>query len=143
MLASKIVWLDAFITNIDRTFRNTNMLMWNKELWLIDHGAAFYFHHTWDNWEQNAKSPFVYVKDHVLLPQASHLEDVHQLFTNQLSEQILKDIVDQLPDEWLRWEDTHMTSSEIRSIYLQFLVTRLATAEHFLKQAQDARKILV
>jgi hypothetical protein len=143
MLASKIVWLDAFITNIDRTFRNTNMLMWNKELWLIDHGAAFYFHHTWDNWEQNAKSPFVYVKDHVLLPQASHLEDVHQLFTNQLSEQILKDIVEQLPDEWLRWEDTHMTTSEIRSIYFQFLVTRLATAEHFLKQAQDARKILV
>lgn len=59
LMASKIVWLDAFITNIDRTFRNTNMLMWKKELWLIDHGAAFYFHHTWDNWEQNAKSPFV------------------------------------------------------------------------------------
>ena len=71
LLASKIVWLDAFLTNIDRTFRNTNMLIWNKELWLIDHGASFYFHHSWDNWEQNAKSPFSYVKDHVLLNRAS------------------------------------------------------------------------
>mgnify|MGYP001017645893 FL=1 len=73
--ASRIVWLDAFITNIDRTFRNTNMLMWKKELWLIDHGAAFYFHHTWENWEKTAVSPFVYVKDHVLLPQAADLDE--------------------------------------------------------------------
>ena len=75
-LASKIVWLDTFITNVDRTFKNTNMLIWHKELWLIDHGACLYFHHSWDNWEQHAKSPFSLIKDHVLLPQASLLAEV-------------------------------------------------------------------
>lgn len=143
LMASKIVWLDAFITNIDRTFRNTNMLMWKKELWLIDHGAAFYFHHTWDNWEQNAKSPFVYVKDHVLLPQASLLEEAHQQFTSLLNNTILREIVDQLPNEWLEWNDVDLTPDEIRSVYYQFLITRLAHADQFLKQAQDARKTLV
>lgn len=143
LMASKIVWLDAFITNIDRTFRNTNMLMWKKELWLIDHGAAFYFHHTWDNWEQNAKSPFVYVKDHVLLPQASLLEEAHQQFSSLLNNTILREIVDQLPNEWLEWNDVDLTPDAIRSVYYQFLITRLAHADQFLKQAQDARKTLV
>ena len=70
-LASRIVWLDAFLTNVDRTFRNTNMLMWHKELWLIDHVASLYFHYSWVNWQKHAVSPFVQVKDHVLLPEAS------------------------------------------------------------------------
>ena len=74
--ASQIVWLDAFITNVDRTFRNTNMLIWNKELWLIDHGASLYFHHSWVNWETHAKSAFTLIKDHVVLPQASMLNEV-------------------------------------------------------------------
>src|SRR5476651_1844882 len=73
-LASQIVWLDCLLTNVDRTPRNTNMLTWHKELWLIDHGASLYFHHSWQNWEQQAKRPFVQVKDHVLLPQAMELE---------------------------------------------------------------------
>ncbi|HEU0109622.1 MAG TPA: HipA family kinase, partial [Flavisolibacter sp.] len=69
--ASQIVWLDCLLTNVDRTVRNTNMLMWNKELWLIDHGAALYFHHSWTNWEEQSFKPFTQVKDHVLLPWAS------------------------------------------------------------------------
>ncbi|MET0243830.1 MAG: HipA family kinase, partial [Flavitalea sp.] len=73
-LASKIVWFDAFLMNVDRTPRNTNMLMWNKELWLIDHGAALYFHHTWTNWQEQSEKPFVQIRDHVLLPFASQLE---------------------------------------------------------------------
>ena len=72
--ASQIVWLDCLLTNVDRTVRNTNMLMWNKELWLIDHGAALYFHHSWTNWEEQSFKPFTQVKDHVLLPWASELE---------------------------------------------------------------------
>jgi hypothetical protein len=70
-LASQIVWLDCLLTNVDRTVRNTNMLTWHKELWLIDHGAALYFHHSWHNWEEQAKKPFIQVKDHVLLSQAT------------------------------------------------------------------------
>ena len=65
LLASKIVWLDAFITNVDRTFKNTNLLIWKKELWLIDHGACLYFHHSWTNWEKSAVTPFALRKDHV------------------------------------------------------------------------------
>src|ERR1041384_4331395 len=74
MLASKIVWFDSFITNVDRTIRNTNMLMWHKELWLIDHGASLYFHHSWDNRKEAANRPFVQIKDHVLLPKAGELD---------------------------------------------------------------------
>jgi hypothetical protein len=73
-LASKIVWLDAFLTNVDRTAKNTNMLSWRNELWLIDHGAALYFHHSWQNWEEQSLKPFVQIKDHVLLSQAGEIE---------------------------------------------------------------------
>jgi len=71
--ASKIVWLDSLLMNVDRTVRNTNMLIWHKELWLIDHGAALYFHHSWDNWEEQSLKPFVQIKDHVLLKNASRV----------------------------------------------------------------------
>src|SRR5580698_11611167 len=77
-LASQIVWLDCLLTNVDRTPRNTNMLTWHKELWLIDHGAALYFHHSWDNWKEQAVRPFLQVKDHVLLSRATELELVDE-----------------------------------------------------------------
>ncbi|HJR99894.1 MAG TPA: HipA family kinase, partial [Flavobacterium sp.] len=143
LLASKIVWLDAFIINVDRTFKNTNLLIWKKELWLIDHGASFYFHHSWINWETTAKTPFTLIKDHVLLPKASKLEEAHQLFTSKLNAQILKEIVNQIPEDWLQWEDQSITSDEIKEIYFQFLSIRLQNAELFLNQAQDARKTLI
>src|SRR5882672_3264170 len=79
-LASQIVWLDCLLTNVDRTPRNTNMLVWNKELWLIDHGAALYFHHLWHNWLEAAKKPFIQVKDHVLLSKATLLDEVDTEF---------------------------------------------------------------
>src|SRR6187402_645291 len=84
-LASQIVWLDCLLTNVDRTARNTNMLIWHQELWLIDHGASLYFHHSWQNWEEQAKRPFVLVKDHVLLKQAALLEEVDQNFKTILT----------------------------------------------------------
>lgn len=142
-LASKIVWLDAYITNVDRTFKNTNLLIWKKELWLIDHGAAFYFHHSWDNWKANAVTPFALIKDHVLLPKATQLDKVNAEFTNKLNDNILREIVNQIPDDWLHWEDRDITPEEIREVYFQFLSIRLANADIFLKQAQDARKTLI
>ena len=137
--ASQIVWLDAYITNVDRTFKNTNMLIWHKELWLIDHGACLYFHHSWNNWEQHAKSPFALIKDHVLLPQASLLEEVDAEFKAILAIEILEQIVNAIPLEWLQWEDTDETPEALRNIYLQFLKIRLENSEIFVKQAQDAR----
>src|SRR6476620_6702162 len=79
-LASDIVWLDYFILNVDRTFRNTNMLLWNKELWLIDHGSCLYFQYTWTNWEEKTTAPFAFGKDHVLLPVAGKLEESNTKF---------------------------------------------------------------
>ena len=137
--ASQIVWLDAYITNVDRTFKNTNMLIWHKELWLIDHGACLYFHHSWNNWEQHAKSPFALIKDHVLLPQASLLKEVDAEFKTFLTMEILEEIVNTIPLEWLQWEDTDESPETLRNVYLQFLQTRLNHSEIFVNQAQNAR----
>lgn len=138
-LASQIVWLDAYITNVDRTFRNTNMLIWHKELWLIDHGACLYFHHSWNNWEQHAKSPFALIKDHVLLPQASLLKEVDAEYKALLTPEILEEIVNTIPEEWLQWEDADETPEALRNVYLQFLQTRLNHSEIFVNQAYNAR----
>lgn len=142
-LASQIVWLDAFITNVDRTFRNTNMLIWHKELWLIDHGACLYFHHSWTSWEKHAQSPFALIKDHVLLPQASELAATDAAFKKLLTKEILQDIVNYIPEDWLHWEDTDETPDEIRAVYLQFLWTRLNHSEIFINEAQNAREKLI
>ena len=142
-LASQTVWLDAYITNVDRTFRNTNLLLWHKELWLIDHGAAFYFHHSWDTWEQHAMSPFALIKDHVLLPQASLLDEVNTEFQTLLTNEKLQEIVNLLPDDWLNWEGNDQTPEEIRAIYYQFLVLRKEHAATFVNQAQHARTALI
>jgi hypothetical protein len=142
-LASQIVWLDAFITNVDRTFRNTNMLLWKKELWLIDHGASLYFHHSWSNWEKHAQSPFALIKDHVLLPQASLLTETDILFKERLTPEILQEIVALIPDVWLQWEDVDATPEELRTVYLQFLLTRLKHSDNFIKEAQNAREKLI
>lgn len=143
MLASKIVWFDAFITNVDRTFRNTNLLIWHKELWLIDHGAALYFHHAWTDCEQHAKSPFALVKDHVLLPKASRLDEAEALLKPILTPEILRGIVDLIPDDWLVWEGSDQRPQQIRDTYFKFLTTRLSYSEIFTKQAQDARTTLI
>jgi hypothetical protein len=142
-IASQIVWLDAYITNVDRTFRNTNMLLWHKELWLIDHGASFYFHHSWTNWEQHAKSPFKLIKDHVLLPQASMIKEADELFKSILTPATLQAIVQLIPLEWLQWEDTEESPEAIREVYYQFLATRLNHSEIFINEAQNAREALI
>ena len=142
-LASQIVWLDAYITNVDRTFRNTNMLIWHKELWLIDHGACLYFHHSWNNWEKHAQSPFALIKDHVLLPQATLLNEVDAQFKTILSPTVLQSIVHLIPEEWLQWEDSDETPEALREVYLQFLLMRSNHSEIFINEAQNARKILI
>ena len=142
-IASKIVWLDAFTTNIDRTIKNTNMLIWHKELWLIDHGATFYFHHSWDNWEKASVSAFPYIKDHVLLPQASLVEEINDEMIALLTDEKLQEITNLIPTEWLDWEGSIMKPEEIREVYFQFLVQRRNNSNNFVKQIQDAREILV
>ncbi|WP_460940756.1 HipA family kinase [Spirosoma humi] len=142
-LASQIVWLDCLVTNVDRTARNTNMLIWHKELWLIDHGASLYFHHSWENWEAQSRRPFVQVKDHVLLPQASELDAVDAEFRAILTPDRIQSIVALIPDDWLMNESTPESPSEQRAVYANFLASRVASSEIFVKEATHARKALV
>jgi hypothetical protein len=142
-MASQIVWLDAYITNVDRTFRNTNMLMWHKDLWLIDHGASLYFHHSFTDPEGHAKSPFALIKDHVLLPQASELEQVDTDFRAILTEERIRAVVGLLPDSWLQWEGLEQSPDDVREVYVTFLLTRLNNSQTFVNQAQHARQALI
>ncbi|MBS1524753.1 MAG: aminotransferase class I and II [Bacteroidetes bacterium] len=141
-LASRIVWLDCLLTNVDRTARNTNMLTWNRELWLIDHGASLYFHHSWDNWLEQATRPFLQVKDHVMLPRASELEEVDAEFKPMLTSERIRSIVSVIPDEWIvsEWLES---PDEVRAVYAQFLETRLQASAVFVKEAQHAREQLI
>jgi Phosphatidylinositol 3- and 4-kinase len=142
-LASQIVWLDCLLMNVDRTPRNTNMLIWHKELWLIDHGAALYFHHSWQNLEKQASRPFEQVRDHVLLKQATQLNRVDPEFRSILTPERIRSIVDLVPDEWLSAGSDEGTASDRRQVYVEFLTSRVATSEIFIKEAEHARESLI
>ncbi|QEC53018.1 hypothetical protein EDD80_105239 [Anseongella ginsenosidimutans] len=142
-LASGIVWLDAFLTNVDRTPRNTNMLTWHDELWLIDHGASLYFHHSWDDWEKQALRPFEKIRDHVLLSQASELEAVDDEFRSLLRPEVIRSVVSLIPAEWLSAQPEEASAEERRQVYADFLISRVENAGIFVKEAQDARKSLI
>lgn len=142
LLASKIVWLDAFLMNVDRTARNTNMLLWHQDLWLIDHGASLYFHHNWENWREQSTKPFVQIESHVLLRQASALEEVDRSMKKLLTKQIIEGIIALIPEDWIT--ATFSESAEtVRNIYSEFLQIRLETSENFVKQALYARSSIV
>lgn len=143
LLASQIVWLDCLITNMDRTVRNTNMLWWHKELWLIDHGACLYFHHNWNNWQEQANRPFVLVKDHVLLSKATMLNEVDTAFRPILTPALIRQIVTLIPVEWLESDSFFTSVEQHRQAYIQFLESRLAHSDIFVKEAQHAAKSII
>lgn len=138
--ASKIVWLDALLMNVDRTVRNTNMLMWHKELWLIDHGASLYFHHSWDNWEEQMMKPFPQIKDHVLLKNASLVEQVDAEFRDFFNNENLENVLSIIPDEWLVDEERDLTADQAREVYVTFLKGRVANSNNFIEQILNERK---
>ena len=139
-LASYIVWMDAFLTNVDRTVRNTNMLMWHRELWLIDNGAMLYFHHSWTNWETQALNSVPLIKDHVLLAFADQLTEVDAECRLLLTDEILREIADLIPEDWCNWSYNGETPQIIKEIYYQFLSERLKHSEIFLNEALHARE---
>jgi hypothetical protein len=143
LTASRIVWLDCLLTNVDRTARNTNMLFWNKELWLIDHGASLYFHHSWGNWEEAAQRPFTQIKDHVLLPWATRLDEVDQANRTILTPEHIKNIIALLPDEWLTGWPSGESPDQIREVYSSFLNTRIGVSSIFVNEAQHVRKTII
>jgi hypothetical protein len=140
-LTSAIVWFDAYLTNVDRTPRNTNMLMWHKQLWLIDHGAALYFHHTWNNYLERSREPFLLIKDHVLLPFAASLKEADIQMSERLTPEIIGNIVDLIPDSWLVGSSTFSGNQQHQEAYLEYLLRRLEPPHNFLEEAIRARSL--
>jgi hypothetical protein len=141
--ASAIVWFDAYVTNVDRTARNTNMLLWHKRLWLIDHGAALYFHHARERYLERSGNPFVQVKDHVLLPFAGALREADALLSARLTPEIIRDIVALIPDAWLGGEPQFAGVEEHRKAYVEYLLARLTAPRNFVEEAINARTLHV
>jgi hypothetical protein len=142
-LASDIVWFDAYVTNVDRTARNTNMLIWHKRLWLIDHGAALYVHHAWGDYLAHSRQRFAPIKDHVLLPYASALAESASALPSRLPVATLEAIVAMIPDAWLGPEPGFARPEEQRSAYLAYLVSRLEASPVFVEEALHARAQLI
>lgn len=143
-LASAIVWFDAFVTNVDRTVRNTNMLMWHRKLHLIDHGAALYFHHSWsDDYLERSRDPFPRIRDHVLLPFAGALPEAHESMLERLTPAVLSSLVELIPDELLAGDTMFRTPGEYRIAYQHWLVRRLEPPQDFFTEALRAHAQLV
>lgn len=141
-LASRIVWLDAFLTNVDRTAMNTNMLVWHgHETWLIDHGASLYFHHSWRDPEKASLSPFPLIARHSLLHKASKLEVVDASFRQKLKHEDFVESVGLIPEDWLHWgTDFGMTPDDVRNVYVDFLSRRYENSSIFINTAIDERR---
>jgi hypothetical protein len=137
-LAAAIVWFDALITNVDRTARNPNMLRWHRDLYLIDHGAALYFHHDWTNHLARSKSPFSMVRNHVMLPFAGDLRAADARLAPRITEAALHAIVAQVPDAWLAGE---ATPAATRASYVEHLWSRLAAPREFVEEAIRAKLV--
>jgi HipA-like protein len=134
-IASTAVWFDAFVTNVDRTARNPNLLYWHKTLYFIDHGAALYFHHNWKNIEQMVESPFQAVRHHVLLPWAAEIEEAAALATGCLGADLFAAILEQVPAMWL--------PPQSRAVYVDVLTRRLSASSNFVQEALRARADLI
>lgn len=142
MLASAVVWFDALVSNVDRTARNTNMLVWHRQLYLIDHGAALYFHHDWSSVGQSATRVFSQIGAHVLLPFASRLQEADTRLAPLLVDSVLQQIVAAIPDAWLH--DPHFaTPAAHRNAYLDYLLQRRELRHHFLEEALRAHAACV
>jgi hypothetical protein len=142
-LAAAIVWLDAYVTNVDRTPRNTNMLMWHRRLWLIDHGAALYFHHTWNNYLERSRDPFPMIKDHVLLPFAGSLREINSKMADRITPELVERIIKLIPDTWLAGDSSFEGANRYRDAYGEYLLKRLEPPHLFLEEAIRARSLYV
>jgi len=138
-LASHIVWFDAYVTNVDRTPRNANLLMWHRRLWLIDHGASLYFHHSWTDMDQRSKDPFPLIKEHILLPFAGSIVNADQMMTGVITNEVIKGVVDLVPDDWMKDNAPFSTIAENRQAYVEYLTRRLEEPRNFVEEAIRAR----
>lgn len=139
MSASKVVLLDSILSNIDRTARNTNLLNWNNELWLIDHGASLYFHHDWDNWKSHLGRTFPNIKDHVLLSRASHLKEAASEINSLIDSKTINEIISSIPEDWLEDKSSKISPMEMRAAYIEILSDKLNNIDSLVKEATDVK----
>jgi len=143
--ASRLVWFDTLVSNVDRTARNTNMLMYQKQPWLIDHGASLTFHHAWNGKVADPAKPFAPSAEHVLLPQASQLAQLDAQLAAKLGPEVLKSIVDEVPDCFLEQAAADKEGDVLRNVqahraaYVNYFVARLAERGRWLQGVIDAR----
>jgi len=135
-LAAAVVWFDAFVTNVDRTAKNPNMLRWHRKLYLIDHGAALYFHHDWTDHLAKSRTPFAMIRNHALLPLAGDLRAADAALAPRITEAALREIVAQVPEAWLSGE---ATPEATRQSYVEHLWSRVAAPRAFVEEAIVAR----
>jgi hypothetical protein len=143
-LASRIVWFDALVQNVDRSPRNTNLLVWHANLWLIDHGAALYFHHNWPGLggpglAAASQRPYVAAREHVLLPFAKNLREADEALAPVLTEAALREVVGLVPDEWLADEPGFGAAEEVRQAYVEYLSSRLKGPRKWVGALEKAR----
>ena len=138
-LAADVVWFDGLVMNPDRTPRNVNMLVWHRRLWLIDHGAALYVHHTWRDPAEHARRPFPQLRDHVLLPVAASIEDADARLAPLITPDVLRSIVDMIPDDWLAAETGLPDAEAHRQAYVDYLAARLGEPRAFVAEVERAR----
>jgi hypothetical protein len=141
--ASLAVWFDAFTQNVDRTPRNANLLVWHRKLYLIDHGAALFFHHNWPTMDRKIESPFREIEHHILLPWASEIEQAGAIAHSRLNEAIIAEIVHQIPDAWLDPIPGDQTADQKRAAYVDFFANRLQASHIFEQEAIGAHARLV
>jgi hypothetical protein len=137
-LAAAIVWFDALITNVDRTPRNTNLVVWHRQLYLIDHGAALYVHHAWGDYLTRARSPFAAVRDHVLLPAAIDIRAADARLAPLITPTVIRDLVAAVPDDWLAADSAFADLAAHRDAYVDYLSARLASPRAFVEEAAHA-----
>ncbi len=137
-LASSIVWFDALVTNVDRTARNTNLLVWHQKLWMIDHGATLIFHHNWTDYLERSRSTFAQTGEHVLLPWASEIREVDEMLAAKLTPESIESIIEMIPGEWLD-EPKFSSIREHRAAYREYLRRRLEGPRTWMEDAARAR----
>jgi hypothetical protein len=141
--ASKLVWFDAYMTNVDRTPQNVNMLIHQGKIWLIDHGTCLYFHHKWQDHIKQSETPFPLIRDHVLLPLADKLPEVESALKSQLGRRVFESVVAQIPDHWLESEEVFESPDRHREAYVEYLDHRLSVSQVFVEEARNAREHLI
>ena len=140
-LASRIVWFDAYLTNVDRTARNTNLLMWHGAPWMIDHGSTMYFHHApaWRRDTGRARSPFPDIVKHVLLRFATTIGEQDAVMAGALTREVIGQIVALVPDDWLVDPSGGASAGDLRASYERYLTDRLTPPRAFAEEAAGAR----